>query len=128
MTQKGRYFVIVEKLKSKEGEFNVLEAAVYTNHETGLKHIDEDKHYHYFSLCPAQVHVSRFENLSPSNPILTINWMRQKRSEESKLHRKTIVVNWAKLRKTDINIVDIRIVGTLDNASRDTLRAKALAT
>jgi hypothetical protein len=58
---------------------------------------------------------------------LTINWTRQKRGEESKLDRNTMVVNWAKLRETDINIVDMRIVGTLDDASRDALRAKALA-
>ena len=31
------------------------------------------------------------------------------------------------MRKTDINMLDMRIVGTLDNASRDALRTKALA-
>jgi hypothetical protein len=46
MTKKGRYFVIVEKLKSEEGKFDVLETAIYTNDDTGLEHIDADKHHH----------------------------------------------------------------------------------
>ena len=92
MTQKGRYCIIVEKLKCEEGQFNVLEAAIYTNDNTGLEHIDTDKHHHYFSICPAHIHVSRFENLIPSNPVLTINWMRHKCDEEAKLDRKAMVV------------------------------------
>lgn len=127
MTKKGRYFVIVENLIPAGDSFEVNEVAIFTNQDTGLQPVNPANHYKYFSVCPEHIDVDDFKNLSPTNPVLKIDWMHPRRFDENQKLRSTMVLNWYQLRKTDINLPEMRIIGILDNASREVLCNKVLS-
>ena len=126
MIQKGRYYVIVENLPRVPGKFEVMEAPVYTNNNTGMRLIPAAQHGEHFSLCPLNIHESRFENLVPQNPLSKIDWIRTKpgSGEHSKMKRLTMLVRWSDVKKFDLNIEEVRVVGALDDDSRDALCQK----
>ncbi|KAK3714043.1 hypothetical protein LTR37_008072 [Vermiconidia calcicola] len=118
---KGRYWLVVESDKA-----HVWEAPVFTNNDKGLSRVDQERRREYMSVRPKHIDPQHFKNQSPTNEVLSIEYMKYRDAQlEGKLVRTTMVVHCTEVRKRPINHSPLRLVGALSAASADALRAKS---
>ncbi|KAK3707726.1 hypothetical protein LTR37_011903 [Vermiconidia calcicola] len=118
---KGRYWLVVESDKA-----HVWEAPVFTNNDKGLSRVDQERRREYMSVRPKHIDPQHFNNQSPTNEVLSIEYMKYRDAQlEGKLVRTTMVVHCTEVRKRPINHSPLRLVGAMSAASADALPAKS---
>ncbi len=112
MSKKGRYWVIVRADFEK-----IYEVPVYTNCNAGLVRTPERLHKEYCSLKPTHVSSKAFVNQSRHNEVLNVGSIRDYTHGETQLSRETMVVHLTEVFSRDVDVDDLRIVGSLIPAS-----------
>lgn len=119
--KKGRYWLIVKSTGKR-----VWEAPIYTNNNTGLKHVARHTWKEYFSLRPKEVRPEEFTNQSPSNKVLNIDWMKvDEKTMRGRALRLTMIVHFKGIVARSVEQEDVRLVGALCAADNQVALDKA---
>ncbi|KAI7230972.1 hypothetical protein KC330_g6660 [Hortaea werneckii] len=107
--KKGRYWLIVGRT-----EETLWEVPIYTDGNTGLAKVPGHNKREYFSIRPKHMQSESFVNQSPTNEVVSVDWMA---SGEEKLRgqklRETMVAHFHEVFARDINEEPIRVVGAI---------------
>ncbi|KAI7367978.1 hypothetical protein KC354_g2997 [Hortaea werneckii] len=107
--KKGRYWLIVGRTEEK-----LWEVPIYTNGNTGLAKVPSPQKKEYFSIRPKHVQPEKFVNQSPTNLVVSVDWMGEKDDQlEGQKLRETMVAHFHEVFIRDINEEPIRVVGAI---------------
>lgn len=112
--RKRRYWIVIGNADDK-----IVEVAIYTNDNTGLRKKPKRRHHEYLGLCPYQSNGQPYENPVPKHEVLSIGSMMDAHKHE--LQRVTMVVNFKEEHTRSIDQDDLVIIGKLDEASNRVL-------
>ncbi|KAI6868789.1 hypothetical protein KC323_g2946 [Hortaea werneckii] len=115
--KKGRYWLIVGRTDEK-----LWEIPIYTNSNTGLARVAGRNKREYFSIRPKHVQSGDFVNQSPTNQVVSVDWMADGEDQvRGQQLRETMVAHFYEVFARDINEEPIRVVGAI--RKEDTLAA-----